>query len=73
MTTLAARRGYYLRMDRQVLCECGLPATHQVRVTQLRMLWAGACWKEMVQAMPLCDDCYALFLEEEKDNSTRRR
>jgi hypothetical protein len=67
MTAAVARRGFYVRLDRQVLCECGCVATHQVRITQLRMIWGGSSFKEMVQVMPLCDECYQLFLSEDHE------
>ena len=61
MNAAVARRGFYVRMDSQVRCECGLPALYQVRVRQLKV-GKGDRMLEFVQVMPLCEDCYQEFV-----------
>ncbi len=59
------RKGLYVTL-KDIKCDCGQPATHQVQVAQLR-----ANGNELANVLPLCDECYALMLDEEK--TYRRR
>jgi hypothetical protein len=54
------RKGFYISL-KDIRCDCGQPATHQVQVSQLR-----ANGNELANVLPLCDDCYQLMLEEER-------
>jgi hypothetical protein len=59
------RKGFYVTL-KDIRCDCGNPATRQVQVSQLR-----ANGNELANVLPLCDDCYALMLDEER--AYRRR
>lgn len=54
------RKGFYVTL-KNIRCDCGLPATRQVQVDQLR-----ANGNELASVLALCDDCYALMLDEER-------
>ncbi len=54
------RKGYYISL-KDIKCDCGQPATRQVQVSQLR-----ANGNKLANVLPLCDECYALMLEEER-------
>lgn len=54
------RHGYYASL-RDVRCECGHTATTQVQVTQF-----NANGSQITSYMPLCGDCYQLWLEDEQ-------
>ena len=54
------RKGFYINL-KDIRCECGQPATRQVQVTQLR-----ANGNELSNVLPLCNNCYALMIDEER-------
>ena len=54
------RKGYYISL-KDIKCDCGQPERHQVQVSQLR-----ANGNELANVLPLCEECYALMLEEER-------
>lgn len=58
-------KGFY-RSLKDVKCDCGQPATRQV---QLQLYNANN--NLIRQVMPLCEECYALMLDEER--AYRRR
>ncbi len=54
------RKGYYVSL-KNIRCDCGCPATKQVQVSQV-----NANGKDLANVLVLCDDCYALMLDEER-------
>jgi hypothetical protein len=54
------RKGFYITL-KNIRCDCGLPATRQVQVSQV-----NANGKDLANVLVLCDDCYALMLDEER-------
>jgi hypothetical protein len=54
------RKGFYLTL-RDITCDCGRPATRQVQVAQF-----NANGNDLVNVLPLCDDCYALMIQEDR-------
>lgn len=56
-----------LRLDGNVRCECGRAARHVVRVRHLRLTKGGLNWRYFSQAMPLCDECWALYRQQEAE------
>lgn len=54
------RKGFYINL-RDIRCDCGLPATRQVQVVQLR-----ANGNEMTSVIPLCEDCYQMMAAEDR-------
>jgi hypothetical protein len=54
------RKGFYLTL-RDITCDCGHPATRQVQVAQF-----NANGNDLVSVLPLCEDCYALMIQEDR-------
>jgi thymidine kinase len=58
----------YKRLDCQIRCECGQPATRQARIQQIRLLPNGRLAAEAEDRyMPLCEACYQEHLQIEHE------
>lgn len=59
------RKGYYISL-KNIKCDCGNAATRQVEIAQV-----NANGNDLANVLALCDDCYALMLDEEMTYCSR--